>query len=617
VRVTASAVSPTDTVTAAMVEFYKLLLPLLDRATKRRLALATAAMMFLAVLEALALIALVPLLEMLSAPDLDSSSGNVQRISDLLGNPEPGTLAAILGVFALTLYVVKSLAAIGILRWTTDFALAQEAHMARRLMKAYLDAPYAEHLKANSAEFVRTMTVSLAQIFRSAFVQCFNAVGDLVAVVLVGAILAASDVVLALLAGAYFAAVSVGYHRSARRVMERAARDVHEQQPVDLRTINEALAAVKEIKLHGAEDVFADEMFEVRRRLIPAQRAFALSSVVPRYVLELAMVGAAALIALFAFGTEPLDEATATVGIFIVGGFRMLAPLNKVIFGFTQARAALPSLEHVHGDLARFEREPAPAVLREALPGPGPLRPRVALRDVSFAFVPGVPILERVNLDIEPGEAIGLVGRSGAGKSTLVDLVLGVLDADSGDVIVDDWPIGSVRRQWQAMLGYVPQSIVLFDDTVRANVALGVAADDVDENRLERALSRAQLDHVVASLARGVGEVVGEHGVRLSAGQRQRIGVARALYREPRVLIFDEATSSLDNETEFKLTEILEGLRGTVTTITIAHRLSTVRRCDRLCYLEHGTVLAEGSFEELSRRIPDFARMVELARVEP
>ena len=167
------------------------------------------------------------------------------------------------------------------------------------------------------------------------------------------------------------------------------------------------------------------------------------------------------------------------------------------------------------------------------------------------------------------------------------------------------------------MLGYVPQSIVLFDDTVRANVALGVAADDVDENRLERALSRAQLDHVVASLARGVDEVVGEHGVRLSAGQRQRIGVARALYREPRVLIFDEATSSLDNETEFKLTEILEGLRGTVTTITIAHRLSTVRRCDRLCYLEHGRVLAEGSFEELSRRIPDFARMVELARVEP
>jgi ATP-binding cassette, subfamily B, bacterial PglK len=600
-----------------MIEFYKLLYPLLDRATKRRLAVATAAMMFLAVLEALALVALVPLLEILSAPDLRSSSSDVQRISDLLGNPEPATLAVALGVFAITLYIVKSVAAIGILRWTTNFALAQEAHMARRLMKAYLDAPYAEHLKVNSAEFVRTMTVSLAQIFRSAFVQCFNAVGDLVAVVLVGAVLAVSDVVLALLAGAYFAAVSVGYHRAARRVMERAAQEVHEQQPVDLRTITEALAAVKEVKLHGAEDAFADEVYEVRRRLLPAQRAFALSSVVPRYVLELAMVGAAALIALFAFTTEPVDSATATVGIFIVGGFRMLAPLNKVIFGFTQARAALPSLEQVHGDLARLERAPSAAPVAEVRAGPGPLRPRLALRDVSFSFVPGVPVLEHVNLEIEPGEAIGLVGRSGAGKSTLVDLVLGVLDADSGDVVVDDWPIRSVRRQWQAMLGYVPQSIVLFDDTVRANVALGVAAADVDEERLARALARAQLDHVVASLPSGADQVVGEHGVQLSAGQRQRIGVARALYREPSVLVFDEATSSLDNETEFKLTEILESLRGSVTTITIAHRLSTVRRCDRLCYLEHGTIAADGSFEELNRRIPDFARMVELARIEP
>jgi ATP-binding cassette, subfamily B, bacterial PglK len=157
---------------------------------------------------------------------------------------------------------------------------------------------------------------------------------------------------------------------------------------------------------------------------------------------------------------------------------------------------------------------------------------------------------------------------------------------------------------------------VLFDDTVRANVALGVAAGDIDEERLARALSRAQLDHVVASLPNGADEVVGELGVQLSAGQRQRIGVARALYREPRVLIFDEATSSLDTETEFKLTEILESLRGTVTTITIAHRLSTVRRCDRLCYLEHGTIAAVGSFEQLSRRIPDFARMVELSRVD-
>jgi len=192
--------------------------------------------------------------------------------------------------------------------------------------------------------------------------------------------------------------------------------------------------------------------------------------------------------------------------------------------------------------------------------------------------------------------------------------VPGVLDPDRGDVLVDEWPMRSVRRQWQAMVGYVPQSIVLFDDTVRANVALGVRDDDIDEEQLADALAFAQLDQVVASLPDGLDQVIGEGGIQLSGGQRQRIGVARALYHRPRVLVFDEATSALDHETEFKLTEVLDALRGRWTTLTVAHRLSTVRRCDRLCYVEDGRIVAEGTFEQLDAQIPNFARMVELSR---
>ncbi len=599
-----------------MIQFYRLLYGVLDRPTKRRLGLAVAAMVGLAVLEGLALLALVPLLQILSAPDLESDSNLVSTISDFLGNPTPSSLAVTLGVFALSLYLVKAVVAIVVMRWTATFALEEEASMARRLMDAYLRAPYTEHLRANTAEFVRTLTVSLTQIFRTAFVQCFNAVGDLFAVVFVGVILAASDPVLAVIAGGYFAAVSFGYQRAAHRLMERSARRIHEQQPIDLRTIQQPLNAVKDVKLRGVQDYFADEVFAVRRGLVPAQRTMALSSVTPRYVLELAMVGAAALIALFAFTTEPVNTATATVAIFIVGGFRMLAPLNKVIFGITQARASIPALEQVSGDLERFggeERSDAETLL---LVQRGELRPTIALRDVSFSFVPGVPVLDGVSLEIDPGESIGFIGPSGAGKSTLIDVILGVLDPDQGDVLIAEWPIASVRRQWQQMVGYVPQSIVLFDDTVRANVALGVPRDEVDDEQVTHVLALAQLDHVVRSLRGGLDEVIGEGGVRLSGGQRQRLGVARALYHDPQVLIFDEATSALDNETEFKLTEVLEQLRGRVTTLTIAHRLSTVRRCDRLCYLEQGRIVAQGSLDQLFREIPGFARMVELARLQ-
>jgi ABC-type multidrug transport system fused ATPase/permease subunit len=597
-----------------MIEFYRQLASLLDAETRRRLGVATAAMVLLAVLEGLALLALVPLLEILSAPDLQSDSAAVSAVSDLLGDPSPETLAIVLGAVALSLYLVKSIAAIGVLRWTTTFALREETAMSRRLMSLYLRAPYAVHLRRNSAEFVRTLTVSLAQIFRVAFVQCFNAVGDIFSVVLVGVILAVFDPLLAVSAGLYFAAVGIGYQRVTHRVMARAAHTLHTGQAVDLRTIQQPLAAVKEVKLKGAQDHFADEVVAVRAGLVPAHRAVALSSVLPRYVLELTMVGAAALVAAVAFTTAPVSSATATVGVFLVGGFRMLAPLNKVIFGMTQARAAMPSLEQVRTDLDTLTSEPV-ASERPLRVEHGELRARVRLRGVSYAFVPGVPVLDDVSLDVEPGESIGLVGPSGAGKSTLVDVVLGLLTPQDGDVLVDEWPLASVRRQWQRMIGYVPQSIVLFDDSVRANIALGCAPDEIDEEHLAHVLTLAQLDQVVRSLPNGLDQVIGEGGVQLSGGQRQRLGVARALYGDPRVLVFDEATSALDQETEFKLTEVLDSLRGRMTTITIAHRLSTVRRCDRLVYLDRGRIVAEGTFEQLNAEIPGFTRMVELSRV--
>ena len=601
-----------------MIEFYRRLALLLDAETRRRLWVATAAMLFLAVLEGLALLALVPLLEILSAPDLESGSAAVSTVSDLLGDPAPQSVAIVLGAVALSLYLVKSIAAIGILRWTTTFALREETAMSRRLMDLYLHAPYTEHLRRNSAEFVRTLTVSLAQIFRTAFVQCFNAVGDIFSVALVGAILAVFDPLLAVSAGLYFAAVGFTYQRIAHRVMGRAAHQIHEGQAVDLRTIQQPLAAVKEVKLRDAQEHFAHEVEAVRASLVPPHRAVALSSVLPRYVLELTMVGAAALVAAVAFATQPVSSATATVGVFLVGGFRMLAPLNKVIFGMTQARTAMPSLEQVHADFAALDRPSRSRLPERPLRVEhGELRAHVRLRDVTFAFVPGVPVLDHVSLEIEPGQSIGLVGPSGAGKSTLVDVILGLVTPDAGDVLVDDWPLASVRHQWQRMIGYVPQSVVLFDDTVRANVALGVAAGDVDEAQLGHALALAQLDHVVRTLPNGLDQVIGEGGVQLSGGQRQRLGVARALYGDPRVLIFDEATSALDQETEFKLTEVLDTLRGRLTTVTIAHRLSTVRRCDRLCYLDHGRIVSEGSFEQLNAEIPGFTRMVELSRVDP
>src|SRR4051794_40519859 len=539
-----------------MTAFFKKLFPLLDRPTKRRLVAATLAMLFLAVLEAIAFVALIPLLQILTAPNMESNSSSVTAVSDLFGNPSMSQLAIILAVITVGVYIVKSITAVIVLRWATTFALAEETKMLHRLMGTYLSAPYHEHLHRNSNEFKRTLEISLPLVFRTALIQGFNAVGDFFSVLFVGVILGVSNLAIALAAAAYFGIVTVGYQRIAQRLIQRAADKIHQKQAVELQSMQQSLDAVKDVKVRGAEKYFTDEISNVRETLIPSYRTIALAGVTPRYVLELAMMGAAAVIAFVAFSTEPVTSATATVGVFLAGGFRMLAPLNKIIFGISQCRAALPSVDQVAHDLDLAAREDLDAALeiRQQV-HVASLRPRISLEDVTFSYVPGIPVLESVTFDIEEGEAVGLVGGSGAGKSTLVDILLGLLVPDSGEVMVDDWPIETVRRQWQRTIGYVPQNIVLFDASVRANVAFGVPDEDIDDDQVWKALELAQLADVVRSLRGGLDDPIGEYGIQLSGGQRQRLGVARALYHEPLILMFDEATSALDNETEFKLTE--------------------------------------------------------------
>ena len=215
-----------------------------------------------------------------------------------------------------------------------------------------------------------------------------------------------------------------------------------------------------------------------------------------------------------------------------------------------------------------------------------------------------------MSLTVTPGEAIALVGGSGAGKSTLVDLILGLLTPASGELLIQGRLVEDVRRAWQDSVAYVPQTIALLDDTVRANIELGAPRND---DAMWSAVRAAQLEEVISELPEGLDTRIGERGVRLSGGQRQRLGVARALYRRPAVLVLDEATSALDNETEARLTSILDGLRGTITTITVAHRLSTVRNADRTYLMAGGRVVDVGTFEELAARNTEFARLLELA----
>jgi ATP-binding cassette subfamily C protein len=293
--------------------------------------------------------------------------------------------------------------------------------------------------------------------------------------------------------------------------------------------------------------------------------------------------------------------------MFAYAGLRMMpatsaivAAVNRIRYGQSVAETLVEDLEMVDR-LSTPSGTPSNYVLE--------FRDSPELEGVSFRYDTGRPVLRGIDLEIQRGETIGIVGETGAGKSTLLDLILGLLEPSEGQVLVGGEDLRTVSRSWQDIIGLVPQTIYLLDDTIRRNIAFGLADSEIDDDTVRQAIQMARLESFIDQLDEGLDTVVGERGVRLSGGQRQRVAIARALYRRPQVLILDEGTASLDNVTEAELMKAIDPLKGSLTIIMVAHRLTTVMNCDRVILMRAGEVADEGTFEELRQRNLEFRKM--------
>jgi ABC-type multidrug transport system fused ATPase/permease subunit len=284
--------------------------------------------------------------------------------------------------------------------------------------------------------------------------------------------------------------------------------------------------------------------------------------------------------------------------LFAAAAFRLLPSVNRLSHTVQSLRFNAASVANIEREFA-IEQPPVSYGASRQLP----FRRKLAIEGVSFRY-PGAaaPALHDVSFDVDHGTSVGIIGSSGAGKSTLVDVILGLLTPTQGRITVDGFDIQGDLRAWRQGLGYVPQSIYLCDDTIRRNVAFGLPDARIDDAAVERAIRAAQLDAFVAELPQGLDTVVGERGVRLSGGQRQRIGIARALYRDPAVLVLDEATSALDDSTEREVMRAVNALHGVKTLLIVAHRLTTVERCDVIHRLDRGRIIGTGSLAEVTSR---------------
>ena len=521
---------------------------------------------------------------------------NYPRLNDWLGTPSTSTLVTGGLFFICLVYLLKT----GLIVWTTwlqkSFNTSVNLRIGSDLYRNYLHKEYSFFLNNNSAELIKNVQSSNGLMVGT--VEPFlNILSDTCVGMFIVAFLFYLEPVGTLMILGLFGISSLLIRKISSQRIKRWGVDLNQRRASVIKSLQQGFGGAKDIKILGKESFFVNN-FEVQySRSLEVQKKFTVIQMLPRAVLELiTVVGVSLLvIVMVAKGTES-NEILSVLGLFGVAAFRITPALNRVITNFQLINLSKPQIQDTYRALsvASNDEGAESCELNDVA---------IDVSNVSFAYESsGDYALTDVCVSVQNGEAVGLVGASGSGKSTLIDLILGLQIPLSGSVRVGGHELLDVKKSWQRIIGYIPQTIFLMDDSLRRNIALGIADSEIDEVAIREALKSAQLEDFVASLPEGLDTVVGERGVRLSGGQRQRIGIARALYHRPSVLVLDEATSSLDTETEHGVMQAVQALQGDKTVIIVAHRLSTVEYCDRLYRLDAGRIVDEGTFDEVMNR---------------
>ncbi|MFW2388681.1 MAG: ABC transporter ATP-binding protein [Polyangiales bacterium] len=595
-------------------QFYDLLTPP-ERSGAMKVLLMMCA---LALLEATGVASIMPFLAVLSSPDLIESNSALAKLSAWTGITSSNDLLILTGslVFCLVLsaLLLQALVVWGQVRYAGDLMHSWSC----RIVQTYLRQPYEWFLGRHTSELSATTINEVNQAIYHAVLPILMIVSNALVVLAVFAFLVIVDPMLAattvlVLGGAY-----VLTYRFLRARILRAGESWLESNQARYHVLAEAFTGIKEVKVLHAEESFAARFSSVSRQMCDAMIRSKVVGHVPSIAMQAVIFGGMLLVILYVLATRGgFAAGLPVIGLYAFAGYKMMPALQRIYAYLAEmefSSVALVSLEEPLR-LAKLPKNEGEAFATETATGPRVrLTKELAFRDLVYQY-PGSdqPTLKRMNFSIEAGSKVGIVGTTGSGKTTTVDIILGLLRPLHGEVLVDGREIADSKlRAWQASIGYVPQTIFLADTTLAGNIAFGVPKDEIDHDRVETVSKLAKLHaFVVDEFPDKYESRAGERGVRLSGGERQRVGIARALYHDPDVLILDEATSALDNVTEKLVMQALDELTPSKTVIIIAHRLSTVRNCDTIFFLENGLVSGSGSFEALRASHPRFRLLAE------
>ncbi|WP_435743815.1 ABC transporter ATP-binding protein [Microbacterium sp. PMB16] len=511
-------------------------------------------------------------------------------------------LIVLKGVFALTL------------QWFATRRFARyELELGVRVFDGYIRAPWVERLRRNSSDLVRISDSSVSTTISGLLLPGASLIGELMSFLSLILVLAIAQPLVGAVTLVYLGLIAVVLQLQISRRSKQAGLVALRYSLRSSRLITEMIGALKEVTLRGSASEVAEVVRENRSHATRARANSQFLAQIPRHVLDVALIGGIVLVGIAGFLSQgDVTGAVSSIALFGLAGFRLAPALVRFQGVLQQINVSAPHARAVLEEVRNSDRYMvvANAGDQSALP---PSPQRIELRGVGFRYSPDAEEAVRgVTLDIPFGSQVAFVGASGAGKSTMIDLLLGLVEPTSGTISVDGIPLGTALNAWRAQMAYVPQEVSLFDATIAQNVALSWRRD-FDRDRVVAALDSAQLLTLIEGREGGIDGKIGERGLALSGGQRQRLGIARALYTRPSVLVMDEATSALDTATEAAVTGAIDGLRGRVTTITVAHRLSTIRHADVIFFMRDGVVAASGSFDEVVAAEPEFALQAALA----
>jgi ATP-binding cassette, subfamily B, bacterial PglK len=591
----------------------------MDSGIKRIFVVGTAALVLSTCFELVGLGLIFPVVQLLTVDNLIQDNKIFNYVSNLTGVTEPKPMATIGVIFITASIFVKAIIGISSTYLLNKRFVVSENKFSSRLFEAYLRAPITWHHQNNSSEILHRLRTCTSMIFDTSLNTGMQWIADsifVIGLIIILFIASPEAAITSLLFG------GLGFLIVEKILKAPALRysDVlHTSYLAENKLIFESMRGINEIRILSREAFFKNLFDDLRSRIGSIRYLSKTLLLAPRYIFEFFTAILILIVFLFLINNFNSEEVVALLALYGLAAMRLMPAVARLITTLNTIRLAIVGVSALKKDYVElFEFFPdkdgtsnLPKQQRQVS-----FKHKIVLNKISFAYTERAAVIDDVSIKINSGESIGIAGPSGAGKSTLISIILGILQPDEGEILVDSQKLDPTLSAFQRSIGLVPQHVFLADDTIKANIAFGVETDDIKLDQIVKALRDSKLETFVNDLPEGINTIIGEQGVKLSGGQRQRLGIARTLYDDPDILILDEATSSLDLETEAQITDVMIGLRGSKTLIVIAHRLSTIQSCDQIYYMKDGQIAAQGTFSELTKSNSEFQHLVELGQLQ-